>query len=268
MNSALVRWTGVFLFAVLAPVVLPGQTNCEEGDAALNPVPPQGMTVPEIIQKFAAKESAFREARESYTYTQDVTVQTLNGTTVDGEYRLVSNISYDGRGGRVETVTFAPRNTLVRIAMTREDLDDIRNRLPFVLATEDLPRYDVVYAGQQHVDEIDTYVFDMAPKTTEAGKRYFQGRIWVDSRDLEIVKTCGKNGPDATRKGGKKPDLSQENLTPRFVTYREQIDREYWFPTYIRADDILHFARSDVHVREIIKYTNYKRFDSKDQKPQ
>jgi hypothetical protein len=268
MNSALARWTGVFLFAVLAPVVLPGQSNCEEGDAVLNPAPPQGIRVLEIIQKFAAKESVFRQARDNYTYTQDVTVQTVDGRSVDGEYRQTSDISYDDKGDRVETVTFAPRNTLVRVKMTQEDFDDIRNRMPFVLTTEELPRYDVVYAGQQHVDEIDTYVFDMAPKTMKEGKRYFQGRIWVDDHDLQIVKTCGKNVSTVAGKSGKKPDSSQENLTPKFVTYREQIDGEYWFPTYMRADDILHFSGHDVHIREIIKYTNYKRLGSKAKKPQ
>jgi len=263
MKSALAHWTGIFLLAVLSPVVLPGQINCEEGDAALNPAPPQGTTVQQIIQTFAAKESVFRQARNNYTYTQDVTVQTLDGRSVDGEYRQTSDISYDDKGSRVETVTFAPRNTLVRVKMTQDDFDDIRNRMPFVFTTEDLPRYNVVYAGQQHVDEIDTYVFDMTPKTMGAGKRYFQGRIWIDNHDLQIVKTCGKNVSDAA---GKKPDSSQENLTPKFVTYREQIDEEYWFPTYMRADDILHFAGNDVHIREIIKYTNYKRLGSK--KPQ
>ena len=265
MNSALARWTVIFLLVVLSPVVLPGQSNCEEGDAALNLAPLQGIRVQKIIQKFAAKESVFRQARDHYTYTQDVTVQTVDGRSVDGEYRQVSDISYDDKGNRVETVTYAPPNTLVRVVMSREDLDDIRNRLPFVLTTENLPRYDVVYAGRQHLDEIDNYVFDMAPKTMEAGKRYFQGRIWVDDHDLQIVKTCGKNVSDAA---GKKPDSSQEDLTPKFVTYREQIDGEYWFPTYMRADDILHFAGNDVHIREIIKYTSYKRVGSKVKKPQ
>jgi hypothetical protein len=128
-----------------------------------------------------------------------------------------------------------------------------------VLTTEDLPLYDVLYVGQQHVDEIETYVFDMAPKRIEKGQRYFQGRIWVDNHDFQIVKTCGRSVPDLHAK--KKND--QENLTPKFVTYREQIDGQYWFPTYTRADDELHFKNGDIHIREIIKYTNYKRFGAK-----
>jgi hypothetical protein len=210
------------------------------------------------VQKFAAREAIFKEARNHYTYTQEVVVQTLDGDTVDGEYRQVNDILYDDKGNRIEEVKFAPQPTLTRIMITKEDLDDFRNRLPFVMTTEDLPKYDVHYEGQQRVDEIDTYVFEVAPKHVDknGGPRYFQGRIWVDNRDFQIVKTCGKNVPDIHNK-------DNENLTPKFVTYREQVDGDYWFPTYTKADDMLHFKTGDVHVREIVKYTNYKRFGVK-----
>jgi hypothetical protein len=241
---------------LLAPLSLRAETNCEEGNGPLNTAQPQGITPQEIIQKFAAKEAIFKEARNHYTYTQEVIVQTLDGNTVDGEFRQKQDILYDDRGNRIEQVTYAPAPTLQRIMMTKEDFDDFRNRLPFVLTTEDMPQYDILYAGQQRVDELDTYVFDIAPKHIDKDKRYFQGRIWVDNRDFQIVKTCGKNVPDIRKKG-------TENLTPKFVTYREQIDGQYWFPTYTRADDILHFRDQDVHVREIVKYTNYKRFGVK-----
>jgi hypothetical protein len=248
------RWT-LIVFLILFPAALFAQTDCEEGDGPLKRDPPQGMTPAEIVQKFAAKEAVFRQARDNYTYTQEVTVQTLDGHTVDGEYKQVTDITYDDKGTRLENVTFAPQSSLTRVQMTQEDFDDIRNKMPFVMTTEDLPQYDVHYEGTQHVDEIDTYVFEIAPKRIEKDKRYFQGRIWVDNHDLQIVKTCGKGLPEKRSKNG-------ENLYPRFVTYREQIDGQYWFPTYTRADDFLHFSTGDVHIREIIKYTNYKRFGS------
>jgi len=254
-----------FLFLpALLPVLMMAQTNCEDRQNSLNPAPPQGATVEEVIAKFAARESVFKQARNNYTYTQDITVETLEGSTVDGAFHQVWDITYDDKGNRIENVTFAPMDTLTRVSMTREDMDDIRNRLPFVLTTEDLPFYSVLYSGQQHVDEIDTYVFELAPKQIEKGKRYFQGRIWVDNRDFQIVKTCGRNVPDVfANKKKKRVDPSKENLTPAFVTYREQIDGVYWFPTYTRADDMLHFSNGDIHIREIIKYKNYKRFGSK-----
>jgi len=113
--------------------------------------------------------------------------------------------------------------------------------------------------GQQHVDEIETYVFDIAPKTLEKGQRYFQGRVWVDEKEMQIVKSCGKTVPETLANTKKKKNVD-ENLSPKFVAYREQIDGEFWFPTYIRADDTLHFRFGDVQMREIIKLTNYKRF--------
>ena len=120
--------------------------------------------------------------------------------------------------------------------MTEEDFDDIENRLPFVLTSDEIGEYDILYVGQQKQDELNTYVFDIAPKQIVGKKRYFQGRIWVDNHDFQIVETYGKTVPDIRKKKG------QENLFPKFTTWREQIDGQYWFPTYTRAEDTLKFA--------------------------
>ena len=261
--SRIMRVVLIFLFALLMmPAAVLAQTNCDEGTGPLNNAQPQGMTPQQIIEKFGAKEEFFRQALNNYVYTQDITVQELDGNTVSGEFRLVQDITYDDKGGRVENVTLAPQNTLRQLSLSREDYEDFRYKMAFVLTTSDLPQYNLLYVGQQHQDEIDTYVFDIAPKTIVKGQRYFQGRIWVDNHDFQIVKSCGKTVPDAIANTKKKKNI-QENLSPKFVTYREQIDGQYWFPTYIRADDTLHFRNNDIHMREIIKLTNYKRFGSK-----
>jgi hypothetical protein len=246
------------IFVFLFPWALAAQTNCEAGNGQLNTAQPQNISVQDLIQKFAGREGIFKDARNHYTYTQEVIVQTMEGGAVDGEFRETTDVLYDDQGKRIEKVTFAPQNTLTRIGITKEDYDDFRNRLPFVLTAQDLGQYNILYVGQQRVDELDTYVFDVAPKKVEkdGGPRFFQGRIWVDNRDFQIVKTCGKNVPDIHKK-------DNENLSPKFVTYREQVDGQYWFPTYTRADDFLHFQSGDVRVREIVKYSNYKRFGVK-----
>jgi hypothetical protein len=254
----LLKGSAVVLFAVLVSAAGYAETNCDSGNGPLNSAQPQSITPEQIIQKFAEKEAVFKEARNHYTYTQEVIVQEMDGDTVAGEFCETTDILYDDQGRRLEQVKFAPMPSLKRIGLTKEDYDDFRNRLPFVLTTADIPLYSILYVGQQHVDELGTYVFDVAPKHVEkeGGKRYFQGRIWVDDRDFQIVKTCGRNVPDVHKKGS-------ENLTPKFVTYREQIDGEYWFPTFTSADDILRFSNGDVHVRETLKYSNYKRFGVK-----
>jgi outer membrane lipoprotein-sorting protein len=244
-------------FLLLVAVVLSGSLAVAQ-EGQLDPSQPKGTTSEEIIQRFAAKEKEFKQARDQYTYRQEVKVQTLDGNTVNGEYQETFDVLFDDQGRRLENVVFAPQSTIERggLQITQEDLQDIRNRLPFVLTSDEIPEYQILYVGQQQEDELHCYVFDIAPKEIVGKKRYFQGRIWVDDHDFQIVKTHGKTVPDIRKKQG-------ENLFPKFTTWREQIDGRYWFPTYTKADDTLHFSSGDIHIREIVKYADYKRFSSK-----
>ena len=252
MQSTTSRRFQPVLIAVLALLPLvPLSARAQEGP--LETTQPTGITPEEIIRRFAAKETEFKQAREQYTYRQDVTVATPED---DGQYREVFDVVFDDKGKRLENVVFAPQNSLQKIQMSPEDLDDIRHRLPFVLTSEEIPEYSILYVGRQKEDELQCYVFDIAPKQIEGKKRYFQGRIWVDDRDFQIVKTYGQTVPDIHKKKG------QENLFPKFTTWREQIDGRYWFPTYTKADDTLHFSSGDVRILEKVKYENYKRFGS------
>lgn len=230
----------------------------DRGEGALDPSQPTGISTDQIIQNFAAKEKQFKIARERYSYRQDLLVQTLDGDTPNGEFREVEDVLFDDKGNRVEHVVFAPQSTLVGILMTKEDYDDIRRRMPFVLTSDEIGDYNILYVGKQKIDELGTYVFDVAPKQIDKNRRYFQGRIWVDDHDFQIVKTYGKNVPDlgTKKKGG------QENLFPNFTTWRQQIDGKYWFPVYTKVDDELHFSTGDIHIKQIVKYTDYKRFGS------
>ena len=248
----------VFLLVSLFPSAdLLAQGVCDLGNGPLDPAQPSGITPAEIIQKFSAREAAFKSARDRYGYTLTVTVQTMdNYGRVDGEYQQVSEITLNDEGKRVEKTTFAPQSTLRRLSLSQDDLDDIHERLPFPLTPEELPRFSVSYVGRQHVDQLNTYVFDVSPKNLKKEKKLFEGRIWVDDQDLLIVKTCGKPREDENANTTKKNAIV--SLTPMFVTYREQIEGQYWFPTYARADELMRFPRNFIHVREVVKYSDYK----------
>jgi thiol-disulfide isomerase/thioredoxin len=217
-----------------------------------NPGPDQ---VQKIIQEFAAKEKLFKMARDNYTYHQINKLNELGSDDeVVGTYEQEWDILYDDSGKRIQRVTYAPETTLKNIMISKEDLDAMANIQPFVLDTDDLPDYDVKYLGHVKVDEITAYVFSIRPKEIKKNRQYFQGIVWVDDRDLQIVKSEGKQVPEVNNKKG------QENLFPRFTTYREQIDGKYWFPTFTMADDTLYFSSGPIHVKEILRYTNYKQF--------
>jgi hypothetical protein len=217
---------------------------------------PPAMPVDEIIQKFAQREEDFRKERDNFTYTQDVGFQTIDEDgQVDGEFREVRDILFTPGGKRYDKVTYAPVTTIQRLIMTQQDFDDIEKVWPFVMTTEELPKYDVKYVGREHVDELNTYVFDLEPKKLEKGQRYFRGRVWVDDKDLQIVKTSGTSTGLLKKK--------EDQAFPHFENYRENIEGHYWFPSYTRADDILHFKSGEaVHVRIAVHYSNYKRFST------
>jgi hypothetical protein len=207
----------------------------------------------EVIRKFAAKELEFQQARNNYTYRQSVKLET---TRDGGKWEEVEDIIFTPEGKRIEKVVYAPVPTLREISLSPQDLQDLRNVQPFVLTTPEIPEYDIQYLGKEKVDDISCYTFSTKPKKMVQGKRYFEGQIWVDDRDLQIVKTYGK-GVGLLKK-------SEDQAFPKFETYREQIDGKYWFPTYTRANDTLHFKNGDnVPIRMTVRYQDYKKYEGR-----
>jgi len=141
---------------------------------------------------------------------------------------------------------------LTNVMWTADDEDVITNFQPFALTSSDLPNYDLKYEGKERVDELDTYVFSVKPKSTKGDKLYFEGKIWVDNVDLQIVRTLGKVVPQ--------PDPNVQ--FPAFETLRQLVDKKYWFPVWSHADSTLRFPDKNVHIEETITYEGFKRFSS------
>jgi len=232
----------------------PTTASAQEPEGSIRKSGP--VDVAKIVRAFTAKETEFREALNNYAFKRDAVVQTIGmGGQVTGEYRRVSQFVFDDKGNRFEKIGFFPIPTLTEIVVTQEDLEDLGGIQPFALETSKIDQYNYNYLGTERIDELDLYVFDVGPKVMPNPKkskdRFFQGRIWVDQRDLQIVKVKGKGVPEGDQR------------FPVFETYREQIDGRYWFPTYTFADDVLEFPNGPaIHVRMLVRYTDYQRFRS------
>jgi len=263
------RWMFLVLVAVMAAAM---SARAQSNQDSFTPMPldsgfgPLRLTQPsipveQIVKDFTAQEAVFDEALHHYTYRRAARVDTVNDDThkVDGEYYQVDDVTFRPGGGRMEKVLFSPPSTLSRIMMSISDFQDIQHNYQFVLTPENIAEYDVKYVGQQKIDQVDCYVFDVTPKQIEKNKRYFKGRVWVDQQAKLIVVTNGWMVPDDTKPG-------HQDLHPPFITWRQQIDGHYWFPVYSKGEGILHFTggsgymAEDVHIREVVKYTDYKRF--------
>jgi hypothetical protein len=216
------------------------------------PLPPA-----EIIRRFTEKESELRQIWINYSYQQETKFQEIGpAKTISGEFYQVSEFVFDDAGKRLERILKAPMPTLQRLIMSPEDRNALINLQPFALAKEELPNYNVTYVGKEKIDDLNTYVFDVVPKAISDQRelkrlkdqkiegKYFQGRIWVDDQDFQIVKTAGKVVPEFKQQ------------FPKFETYRENIDGRYWFPTYTYGDDTIF----NVPVRLVVRYKNYRQF--------
>jgi TonB family protein len=215
-------------------------------NAKMNPA-----EVERIIKAFSAKEAEFRRALNEYAFKRDAVIQVLGmGGQIAGEYHRVSNFTFDDNGNRYEKIIFFPMPTYAGI--TAEDVEDLSGVNPFALEAVNISQYNFTYVGKERIDELDLYIFDVAPKVMPDPKtkiRLFSGRIWVDDHDLQIVKSRGKGVPE-----------TKVNKFPNVETYREQIDGRYWFPTYSYADEELVFGNGEVlHIRLRVKYTDFQK---------
>jgi len=226
------------------------EQRISRSSANLNPT-----DIDRIVRAFTAKETEFRRALAEYAFKRDAVIQTIGvGGQVTGEYHRVSQFVFADSNERFEKITYFPLPSLTEVTFTQEDLEDLGGVQPFALEASKLDQYDFKYSGKERIDELDTYIFDVAPKIVpkKVSERFFQGRVWVDQQDLQIVKVRGKGVPEGNQR------------FPIFETYRQQIDGRYWFPTYTYADDELIFPKgASVHIRMLVRYTDFKRFRSK-----
>lgn len=244
------------LFLLLSTCMAQGtQPNQPAATAKLSPE--------EIIKRFTEKESELREVWTNYAYQQESKYQLIGpADTISADFYQVSEFVFSDDGKRIQRIIKAPPSALEQSGMlTKEDKDALINLQPFALTMKELPNYKVSYVGKEKLDDLQTYVFEVVPKVLSDPRemkrlkdqkmdgKYFQGRIWVDDQDLQIVKTAGKVVPEFDQR------------FPKFETYRENIDGRYWFPTYTYGDDVLHFEKSPpAHVRMIVRYKNYRQF--------
>jgi hypothetical protein len=249
-----VPFTLLVLLALAGGPVLPtAQGNAAAAADDKNEPAPE-----EIIKAFSQKETEFYEAWMRYTYTQTAVIKVLSvdGVPKSNEVMMLTyEVVFNDDGSR-EVRPLEERNYLESVRFTDEDEQVILNLLPFALTTKDIPAYDLRYKGKERVDELDCYVFSVKPRNRGDGFR-FEGTIWVDDADLQIVRTLGRVVPPKTSK----------DKFPEFETLRQVVDGKYWFPAWTHGRDILRFrdlqGSQDVEIEETVTYEGYKEFITK-----
>jgi len=225
------------------------------------PEAPPSLPPAEIIKAFSEKEQLYVSTRPTYSYRKTIRIQELGSDgRPTGEYVATYDAARAGDGKLYEKAVSAPETSLEYLQFEPDDVQ-LLTRIPaFPVTASLLPKYNLQYLNTETVDEVECYIFQVSPKTLDRQHPLFDGVIWVDQKYLEVVKTYGRSI------GVQKKGFDQQ--FPKFETYRQQIDGKYWFPVYTKGEGILHFSgghgygAQDVHIRDTIKYTDYKRFGS------
>jgi hypothetical protein len=210
---------------------------------------------PDNLAKLVAhRESETERERNEYTYRQSVSLEELDDHGgMRGLYKEVRDIIFSPTHERSENLIGHVQNTLKQLILTAEDFRDIREIQPLVLTEERLWNYETKFRGEETIDDVDCWVLQVRPRQILGDQRFFDGTLWIDKKEYNIVRMEGKAVPQITT-------MKSENLFPRFTTIRKPVDGKHWFPIYTYADDTLHFRSGPLRERLRISYSEYKRF--------
>jgi hypothetical protein len=231
------------------PMALPPKFEVKRISADPHPGPPP-IPEGEIIKRFAANELVMQKQYETYNFTQMIRVEEL--TDPGGKFTVTGEVYTRPDGQRYLRVTKEPESNLKITDFALEDVKTIATLPLFVLTPDEIANYTFTYAGQDKLDLINTYVFQVKPKQLSRTRRLFDGVIWVDDQDFVIVKSFGKFVSEIAGNGTKLPFTM-------FETFRENFQDKYWLPTYTRSDDYLQGADNiEQHLRLVIRDTDFK----------
>ena len=116
-----------------------------------------------IVHAAAAKETMFRKALNEYVFKRDAVLQEIGqGGQIAGEYHRVSTFTFSDKGERYEKITFFPLPTFAGVQS--EDIEDLGGVDQFALEASKIDQYNFKYVGKERIDELNLYVFDVAPK--------------------------------------------------------------------------------------------------------
>ena len=213
-----------------------------------HPGPPP-MPQQEIIRRFAAAEDAAKKVYYTYDFTQTVRIEELS--TPGGKFTVTGEEYTRPDGQRMWRVVKQAESTLKAAHYSLEDVRTMMAVPLFFLTSDQIANYDFLYAGQQKLDELNTYVFQVKPKQLSRSQRLFQGVIFVDDHDLAIVETYGKFITELADEGTKFPFTL-------FETYRENFQDKYWLPTYTSSDDFLGSGDEQYQIRFVMRSSDFK----------
>jgi hypothetical protein len=233
------------------PIAAPPKFEVKRIASVPTPGPPP-IPLPQLLQQVAKNEDAIQQAYSTYTFEQSIIVNELPGPTdTGGDFTVTDKISHEPDGERRERVLKPAVSTLKRAYLLRFEVDTFASVPFFILTTAQLANYNVTFEGDETLDEIHAYILRVQPKQIERAAPRFDGVVWVDDHDLAIVKSYGRFITDVAQ------SESMDHPFQEFEIYRENIMGHLWFPTYVDSDSVISLQDGELHLRLVMRSTNF-----------
>jgi hypothetical protein len=232
----LLGWTllGSLLVGLPTAAQAPANSAGAVKQTANAPVQQPALTLDQIIERTIAREKEELEALNHYspiieTYIQEVRPEKELGIVPKSDFYFLGQADFRGRL-KVHSLlesekkgtwmwNYNPAGFLQMIFIDRGGFDKLHYRFK--------------YSGREFLGEVRCYVFDVAPAPKTHGAR-FVGRIWVEDRDMTIVRFNGRYTP-AIHFSFK---TFEDEYYLHFDSWRTNVKSGMWLPSYTFSQEL------------------------------
>lgn len=225
------------LFVLLALTVIATAAWGWSDDDADAPAGPPPARIEQITERVFVQEAKLVDTMHSYsplveTYIQRLKPDVYLWTIPDKDRYFLGRMVLDDK--QMGNQAFKDHNKARFMTRVIDRLDSFyrinykqRSFMQMVFLNDgfDKEHYDLKYVRQQFLGEVRTLVFDVVPHP-HADESRFQGRIWVEDQDYNIVRINGTYGPN-----------TDANFYFHFDSWRLNMQPGLWLPAYVYTEE-------------------------------
>ena len=190
-----------------------------------------------VAERIFQQEARLVDNMHNYTPLVETYIQRLKpdadlGTQPDKDRYFLGRLALGQKG--VQNTAFKDNNKAAFITRALDRLNSFYRinyghlgfmQMVFLHDQFDKDHYQLRYVRQQFLGEVRTLVYDVVPQT-HGDQMRFQGRIWVEDQDYNIVRINGTYGPNTEIK-----------FYLHFDTWRINMQPGVWLPAYVYTEE-------------------------------
>ena len=225
----------VFIFVMVMNFALAARAGSGESDTSTTPAARTQMVTEHVF----SQEAKLVENMRNYTPLVETYIQRLKPdldlwTVPDKDRYFLGRLVLDEKS--LNGLAFKDHNKLRFFSRVLDRMDGFYRinyshvgflQTLFLNDHFDQDHYNLKYIRQQFLGEVRTLVFDVTPRNTQADTLWFQGRIWVEDQDYNIVRINGTYGPS-----------TESRNYFHFDNWRTNMQPGLWLPSYVYTEEV------------------------------